>query len=224
MFVVLVAGTVAFANDPHDGVIHGCYDKQSGQLRLVDDDARCRDDERAIAWNERGRRGEPGPRGADGPAGPPGPKGETGPAGPAGRPGADGLPGAEGATGPQGLAGPDGPPGPEGPPGPQGPPGPPAERGPAGISGFEIVTVRAPETGFDSDNVKQATAQCPNGKRAVGSGATVESGNGDLAGRIALQQISPVGWRDAKGTAAEIGDGTNQRWALVVMAICAETP
>ena len=87
-----------------------------------------------------------------------------------------------------------------------------------------MVTARVPDSGFDSDNTKQATAACPNGKRVVGTGATVESGNGDMVGRVALHQISPVNRREVRGAAAEIGNGTNLRWALTVVAFCAEAP
>ena len=239
--VVLVAGTVAVADIPDDGVVHACYDKESGRLRVVDNKG-CHDDERKITWSqrgpegrggergpagekgERGPAGEDGERGAVGPPGPVGPQGEPGPAGPAG---ADGEAGPEG---PQGVVGPDGPPGPPGPPGPtgprgsEGPAGPPGPRGPAGIGGFEIVTARTPESGFNADNSKEATAECPNGKRVIGTGASIESGNGDSAGRVALQEIAPTGQDEVRAGAAEVGQPGNFRWALVVVAFCAEVP
>ena len=237
--VVLIAGSVASAHDPHDGVIRGCYDKESGRLRVVDVDRRCQGDERSITWNDRGRRGNEGPRGGTGPAGPKGergpagPKGETGPAGPAGTPGLAGPAGPDGQPGPQGLMGPDGPPGPEGPAGPRGPAGPAGpegprgpegDRGPAGISGFEIVTARVPGSGLNSDSPKRATAQCPNGKRVVGTAASIEGDDDDIAGRVALQEIAPVNMRQVRGVAAEIEPGAGVRWAVVAVAFCAETP
>ncbi len=234
--VVLVAGTVAFAHDSHDGLIHGCYDKDSGRLRVVDVERRCASDERSIVWSERGRRGDAGPRGQAGPAGPAGTKGEPGPAGPpgpSGPAGAAGPAGADGQPGPQGLVGPDGPAGPEGPSGPrgpagqagtEGPEGPQGERGPAGISGFEVVTVRSPNSGFNSESPKRAVAQCPSGKRVVGTAASIEGDDDDLAGRIALQGIAPDGNRQVRGVAAEVAPGTNVRWAIVTMAFCAEAP
>ena len=241
--VVLVAGAVAVAHDADDGEIHGCYEKKGGRLR-ISDDRRCSDDEWKVSWNERGRRGEAGPRGPEGSAGPAGPSGEpgakgergpAGPIGPAGPPGPSGPAGAAGPAGepgPQGLVGPDGPPGPEGetgprgpagPPGPEGPPGPQGERGPAGISGFEMVTARVPGDGFNSEGAKRVTAQCPNGKRVVGTGASVE-GDEDVAGRVSLQEIAPVNGagRQVRAVAAEIPPGTNLRWALVVVAFCAQ--
>ena len=85
-----------------------------------------------------------------------------------------------------------------------------------------MVTARTPNSGYDSDNLKQATAQCPNGKRVVGTGASVEGDAEDIAGRVALQQIVPVNGRQARAVAAENAPGTNQRWALVAVAYCAE--
>jgi hypothetical protein len=87
-----------------------------------------------------------------------------------------------------------------------------------------MVRARTPDNGFNSDGSKQATAECPNGRRVIGTGATIESGNGDLAGRVALQEIAPVSQGEARGVAAEIAPGTNQRWALMVVAFCAEAP
>ncbi len=236
--VVAVASTSAFAHDQDDGQIRGCYDKQSGRLRIADD-GRCSSGEWKVSWNERGRRGEAGPRGPEGPMGPAGkgavgPAGPTGPAGPAGPAGpvgpkgpagADGQPGAQGLVGPDGQPGPEGPAGqrgPSGPPGPEGPTGPQGSRGPAGISGFEMVTARTPNSGFDSDNLKQATAQCPNGKRVVGTGASIEGDAEDLAGRVALLEIAPVNGRQARAVAAEMAPGTDRRWALIAVAYCAE--
>jgi hypothetical protein len=237
--VVLIAGAAAFAHDPHDNVIHGCYDKSGGRLRIVDVDKRCGDGERSITWNERGRRGESGAKGADGRPGPAGPTGDAGPAGPAGPRGDDGAPGpsgpagpagSDGQPGPQGLIGPDGPPGrdgaagPRGAAGPEGPPGPQGERGPAGISGFEVVTARTPDSGFDSATPKRAVAQCPNGKRVVGTAASLEGDDGDIAGRVVLQEIAPTGNRQVRGVGAEVAPGTNVRWAIVAIAFCAEAP
>jgi hypothetical protein len=230
---VLIAGTVAFGHDSHDGVIHGCYDKDSGRLRIIAVDRRCAGDERSLIWNERGRRGDFGPKGADAPAGPPGPvgpKGEAGPPGPPGPAGAPGPAGTDGQPGPQGLVGPDGPPGPEGPTGPrgatgpEGPPGPQGERGPSGISGFESVTVRVPGSGFNSDSPKRVTAQCPNGKRVVGTAASIQGDDDEIDGRVALQEITPVNMRQVRASATEIAPGSNVRWAVTAMAFCAEAP
>jgi hypothetical protein len=124
-------------------------------------------------------------------------------------------------AGPAGPPGPVGPRGPSGPPGVAGPAGPQGSRGPAGISGFEVVTARTPAVGFNSDNSKQATALCPAGKRVVGTGADLETDTGDVAGRVALEQISPVSNREVRAVAAEVGPGSTLRWAVVAIAFCA---
>jgi hypothetical protein len=72
------------------GIIHGCYKKHKGNLRLVPAGRRCSRKELAIAFNQTGPRGVAGPRGAKGTTGA---KGATG---------ATGSPGAKGEQGPQG--------------------------------------------------------------------------------------------------------------------------
>ena len=217
LVVVLVAGANAFADIPDRDGLHLCYDKDDGRLRVVDNES-CGHDERKIVWDNRGRdgsRGERGPGGRDGQPGPKGPKGEPGPMGPpgpAGPAGEIGPPGPEGPMGPQGVVGPDGPPGPRG------------EQGPPGNSGFEVVTARTPTNGFNSDSPKQVTAECPNGKRVIGTGANIEASNGEPDGQVALQEIDPVRRNEARGRAAEVSNGSNVRWALVVIAFCAEAP
>jgi hypothetical protein len=49
------------------GVIHGCYQQQGGNLRLVKAGKKCSDNENAIAFNQQGRTGR---QGAPGPIGP----------------------------------------------------------------------------------------------------------------------------------------------------------
>jgi hypothetical protein len=71
------------------GVIHGCYKKKGGALRLVPADRRCARSENSIAFNQKGPAGPKGrsvrgPKGTTGSAGPRGPKGETGARGEAG--------------------------------------------------------------------------------------------------------------------------------------------
>jgi Lamin Tail Domain len=71
--LVVVAG-VALAGIPDsEGRIHGCREVRTGALRVVDSERRCRDDERRLKWNVRGRRGPAGPMGPAGPQGEPGP-------------------------------------------------------------------------------------------------------------------------------------------------------
>lgn len=91
-------GIVSAAIPASNGVISGCYDAQSGQVRLVDTEGGtpkgCGKTERAISWNQQGPPGPQGPQGPQGPigpAGPQGPTGATGPAGPAGPAGPSGT-------------------------------------------------------------------------------------------------------------------------------------
>ncbi|MGO9763653.1 MAG: hypothetical protein ACLP1Q_20565 [Solirubrobacteraceae bacterium] len=84
-------GGVAWASIPGpEGIIHGCYGKHGGQLRVIDTTAggKCRHKEAALNWDETG---PPGPRGG---------RGATGPRGAAGPLGAAGASGSAGAQGP----------------------------------------------------------------------------------------------------------------------------
>jgi hypothetical protein len=127
-----VGGGAAFAAIPDSsGVINGCYQKNVGNLRVIDPSAgdSCRPSEIAISWSQTGPQGPPGPQG---------PKGDTG---------------ATGATGPAGPVGPAGPKGDTGATGPQGPAGPPGPQGPAG-EGIQLKGKSCPSgqvvTGFDA--------------------------------------------------------------------------
>lgn len=64
--------------DADNGKIFACYKKDTGKLRVIDQDAgeECTAKERRIKWNAKGRQGETGPQG---PQGERGPQGETGP-------------------------------------------------------------------------------------------------------------------------------------------------
>ena len=67
------AGGIAAAAIPDSsGAIHGCYQKNNGNLRVVGSASDCRNSETAIQWNQKGQPGQPG---SDGPPGPPGPAG-----------------------------------------------------------------------------------------------------------------------------------------------------
>jgi Lamin Tail Domain len=67
--LAMVAG-VALAGIPDsDGTIHGCRNKKTGVLRVIGDRGHCRDNEKRLNWNVRGRTG---------PVGPAGPQGEPG--------------------------------------------------------------------------------------------------------------------------------------------------
>src|SRR5262249_11423678 len=74
--VALVLGASAFAMSAipgHGGIIHACYQKQGGGLRVINRSTeRCRNSEKPLSWNQRGRPGVPGPPGVQGPPGPAG--------------------------------------------------------------------------------------------------------------------------------------------------------
>ena len=83
--LVVALGSVAYATIPDSGgVIHGCYLKAIGSLRVIDPSAgqHCIAVETPIQWNQTGPQG---PSGATGFASPRGDTGATGPAGPAGQ-------------------------------------------------------------------------------------------------------------------------------------------
>jgi hypothetical protein len=69
--MVLAAGGFAFAAIPDSkGVIHGCYQKKKGTLRVVSSESKCKKKrEKAISWNQKGATGGPGIQGAQGVAG-----------------------------------------------------------------------------------------------------------------------------------------------------------
>jgi len=90
LVAVIALGGVASASIPDSsGSIHGCYQKLSGSLRVVDASTpACRGDEKSLDWNQVGPQGPAGDAGPQGPSGPAGPAGAPGPAGPPGPPGA----------------------------------------------------------------------------------------------------------------------------------------
>jgi hypothetical protein len=89
---LLVAGGVAYATIPDDhGVIHGCYTRSGGSLRVIDAGVtNCSAKETALNWSVTGPPGPAGPAGATGPQGVPGPQGSQG---------QQGLQGAQGQSG-----------------------------------------------------------------------------------------------------------------------------
>jgi len=73
---LLVAGGIAYATIPDGGgVIHGCYQKNQGTLRVIDTDTSqtCSSSESPLTWSKTGPQGQQGIQG---------PKGDTGPTGP----------------------------------------------------------------------------------------------------------------------------------------------
>lgn len=82
--LVAALGGAAWAAIPGpEGIIHGCYNKRTGVLRVIDTAAhgKCKRGESELNWMEVG---PPGPRGGGGPRGLRGETGATGPTGPVG--------------------------------------------------------------------------------------------------------------------------------------------
>lgn len=74
---MLTAGgwLTAYASIPDSsGVIHGCYNRDNGSLRVIDPSvvATCRSGESPVAWSQTGPQGSQGPQGPQGPSGPAG--------------------------------------------------------------------------------------------------------------------------------------------------------
>jgi hypothetical protein len=73
--LVLGASGFAMASIPgRGGVIHACYQKHDGRLRVIDrakggSAGKCHKSEKSLSWNQKG---QPGPPGVPGPQGPPG--------------------------------------------------------------------------------------------------------------------------------------------------------
>lgn len=87
LFITLgVSGAYAITSIPGpDGVIHGCYQKKKGSLRIVKAGAKCLRSEKAIVWNKTGPMGRPGLQGAKGDTGATGAQGAQGGRGQAGQ-------------------------------------------------------------------------------------------------------------------------------------------
>ena len=156
--LVIALGGWAYAQvAPEAATINACVAKTNltrsklpharGSVRFV---RRCRSDERAVVFNQRGPTGPAGPiglrgltgaNGATGAKGDPGnpgatgAKGDPGNTGPTGPKGDAGNAGSPGSIGPTGPAGPNGGTGPTGPEGPEGPEGDPGQTGPTGPPG-----------------------------------------------------------------------------------------
>lgn len=83
---LLALGGIAYATIPDaNGVIHGCYGKSGGDLRVIDATVtNCAKTETSLNWNVKGATGPVGPQGDQGPQGPAGPQGPVGPQGPQG--------------------------------------------------------------------------------------------------------------------------------------------
>jgi hypothetical protein len=96
-----------------------------------------------------------------------------------------------------------------------GPAGAQGARGPAGLSGVERVAETVPNS---SNNAKTHTVTCPVGKRVIGGGARIVSGEG----QVTLDESYPNSDTTYFGETRTIGGG-NVDHGLVVVAICANT-
>ena len=80
----LAVGGIAYANIPDTGgVIHGCYNKIQGSLRVIDTDKAqtCTNGETPLNWSQTGPQGPQGIQGQQGPQGIQGIQGIQGPSG-----------------------------------------------------------------------------------------------------------------------------------------------
>ena len=203
------------------GLYAACYEKKTGEMRVVRAFRGCRASEFRMTWARRGpagpsgpqgvqgerglqgERGVPGeagtgatgPQGSQGPAGPAGPPGSAGPAGPAGPVGPAGAAGPAGPQGPPGADGATGPQGPAGADGATGPQGPPGPAGPQGATGTvaSTVVVAGPS--------ERIPGNAANG--AVSAASTV---------------TCPVGYPKLVGGGATVTQGNNAQGAVAISA------
>jgi hypothetical protein len=163
-------GAVAVSAGPgSDNRVIGCYEKSTGDLRVVKRARQCRDDEKVLRWNKRGPRGHIGLPGADGTDGA---SILTGDGPPTNALGADGDyyvdtntaelfgPKADGAWPANGtsLRGNTGPAGPAGPVGPVGPTGPAGADGTDGTDGTDGADGTDGTDGTDGRTILSGTA------------------------------------------------------------------
>ena len=242
---LVINGSASATIPGPDGVISGCYDPTSGQLRVIDaaSGQSCLATEQPLTWLQSGPtglQGMPGPQGEPGIPGPQGLQGAVGPQGEPGIPGPQGTPGAPGPQGPQGDPGPTGPagpagrsglPGPTGVPGMPGAPGAKGDKGDpgipgaSGVSGYQVVSARS---SFDSVTEKVMHLACPAGKVAIGGGASVFPSLADpqrVTAPVLLRDNQPLtdGGSQATEWFARAYEATayNFAWTLDVYAICA---
>lgn len=86
----------------------------------------------------------------------------------------------------------------------------------AAIPGLTIVNATSDT---DSDDSKDATADCPGNTVAIGSGATIEGGRG----QVVIQSVVPSS-DSVSASAYEDADGTTNDWSVTAQAICADPP
>jgi len=68
LVALLVCAGAALAAIPSDGVVHTCFKKSGGSLRVIDAAVtQCGKDETALDWNQAGPQGPQGEKGDSGP-------------------------------------------------------------------------------------------------------------------------------------------------------------
>ncbi len=164
-----------------------------------------------------GPQGLQGEKGDKGDKGDVGEKGETGAVGPQGLEGPQGLAGIQGVAGPQGLQGETGATGATGAIGPQGLEGPQGlqgEKGDVGISGYSVQT----QVSATTSSNKRVTVSCPTGQRALGGGASLQTG---VEGSVSIYSSAPLTDGSGWTVSAVENDGTTRNWTVTAFAICA---
>src|SRR5436189_12292 len=133
--LTLVGGAAASIPTDGAGVIHGCYSKTSGSLRIIDSTLACAGTEGTVNWNQTGPKGDGGEKGASGGQGEQGVKGEKGDTGAKGEKGLKGDKGDTGAQGEKGVKGDKGDTGAQGEQGLKGDKGDTGAQGEQGLKG-----------------------------------------------------------------------------------------
>jgi hypothetical protein len=207
-----IATAVQAGISDSSGVIHSCYDKVNGQLRVIDvAQQACNPSEYSLSWSETGPKGTTGSTGATGPTGKAGASGAQGARGPTGTSGMDGAPGATGVKGPTGERGPTGANGTDGTNG---------ERGPTGPGGTAVSLHTMTTYGYVVINMLSTVGKqvdCPVGTTVVGGGAYsgLDSFQ-DEDGNLTDSTPSGNGWY-----ARMYNPGPQLTITLNVIAICA---
>jgi hypothetical protein len=221
--VGLVAAGISYATIPDSsGVIHGCYQKSGGTLRVIDATVTtCAKTETELDWSQTGPPGPAGPQGPVGPAGPAGkdgaqgPQGPVGPAGPAGK---DGAPGKDGAQGPPGPAGADGAPGAAGATGATGPTGPSTSQI---VNASDIIDCAF--TSCTTGTQIGDSTFCPTGKVLFGGGAQVyDKTTGKPSPDVLLYQSAPGGPAVYEGFAFFTTNVSTDKYEIDVEAVCSK--
>ena len=154
----VAVGGIAYAAIPDsNGVIHACYNSDSGALRVFGkskDLQQCNASEKALDWSQTGATGQIGATGPTGPSGSIGATGATGPTGATGQ-------GATGATGPTGATGQTGATGATGPSGPVFATGLVAPNGAVGFTQGPVPTITHPSAGTYGFTISGFGSGCP---------------------------------------------------------------